>query len=471
MPSVSQFSPGDYRLSSSTVNLVGSLLQMNRVHAGPDTSLGQQLLAEHYPEASVIRLRAGTSANGWLTPPGWTCETATLTSPSGDVLVDASLSPLSVFAFSPSFTGWLSREELEPHLFSNPGDPHSVPFHFRNQYSHENPQWGFSLPHSLRAQLEPGDYFVNIEVTWDRNATLDQCELIVEGASEDTLLLLGHFDHPYQLNDGLIGVMAAFEVAQFLSRFDLQYSYRALSLIEIVGSSLLLSTHPDRFESARAALFLTLACAPSRLAYQTTFFGDSYLDRAIAHTLSYWKNADVTPHEHRSLIGNDENVFDAAHVDIPTATLLRWPFPQYHTDGDNFETFDPGRFEDFVRACLSVIHVLESNRTPNLVEAGLPRLKSPQRDLYLSPASVSKVGSLEAMEALRKTSDLPTDLVKRYGSQLNLVMRNTIRMSDGRHSILDIAERSKVPFELVETYVSMLASAGVLEVSELRSLR
>lgn len=450
-----------YRFSEAGRRLIEALFPLQRVHVGPDTQVGQEMLARHY-SAELFAIPSGTYYNDWVTPPGWRCKSGRLTGPDGTVVADFRQQPLSVFAYSPSFRGKVSLGNLQNHLLSAPEYPDLTMFHFRNQYSHESPLWGFSLPHSVRMNLPEGQYDVDIQVEWYPNATMYQCDLLVSGQSKDELLLLGHFDHPAQLNDGLIGVIAAFEAVNFLRDFQMRRSYRALSLIEIVGSALALAAFPERFAQAKAALFLTLACAKGPLTMQGSFFGVAEVDSALEHVLRHHENSDPLPREHRSLIGNDENVFDSAGVGIPTATLLRWPFPSYHSEADNLTTFDQQRFEEFVRATLSTILILDCNYQLAVRRPGLPRLRSPRRDLYISPTQVSQV-QVSRFPGSDASTDDHWRRTQKYEELGNLLMRNLLRMATGEFSVLDVANRTGVPFSMVSDYVCLLDDHEIID--------
>ena len=58
-----------------------------------------------------------------------------------------------------------------------------------------------------------------------------------QGQIDDTYLFIGHFDHPSQVNDGLAGCVAAYEIIKRLKNRKTKYSYRAFASVEIVGSN------------------------------------------------------------------------------------------------------------------------------------------------------------------------------------------------------------------------------------------
>ena len=85
---------------------------------------------------------------------------------------------------------------------------------------------------------------------------------------------------------------------------------------------------------------------------------------------------------HRELVGNDENVFDSIGYNIPTGTLTRWPFAEYHTDYDNIEITDKFKLEEVINFTLNIIDILENDKFISGLYKGIPCLSNPEINLY-----------------------------------------------------------------------------------------
>ena len=113
-------------------------------------------------------------------------------------------------------------------------------------------------------------------------------------------------------------------------------------------------------------------------------------------------------------------------------------YPEYHTSADNLEFVGPEELEDSFMNYLRVIHVLEHNRTyVNRLPKCEPQLG--KRGLY---ATVG--GSADA--AIRQQA-----------------MLWVLNGSDGDHTLLDIAERSGMRFEILQEAAELLSGHGLLE--------
>jgi len=111
-------------------------------------------------------------------------------------------------------------------------------------------------------------------------------------------------------------------------------------------------------------------------------------------------------------------------------------FPEYHTSADNLTFLDPDSLAKSLQVCAAILDTIENNRKfKNLCPFGEPQLG--RRGLYPSTGG-------KAPEA-----------------ELNAHLW-TLNLSDGDHSLLDIAERSGLPFRLICESAHLLFEKGLL---------
>ncbi len=458
---------GDGAVTSSDVTRWQSALRRlgprNRVHANADMSACYRQLSDIYPNTRVLGIPSGERSGSWVAPPAWEVESARLIGPDGEVLADWQQQPLSLFTYSPPFTGTVDRQTLEDHLFSIPDRPDRTPFHFRNQYRHWAPTWGFCLPHGKRQQLADGNYKVDIRTRF-APGTMEMAEQVLPGEHADSVLLVGHFDHPFMVLDGLIGCIAGHEIVTRLGARPRRLTYRMLSTVEIVGSVF----YADRWArdaKVREALFVATSGAEAPMCYQTSFSGTSAVDRAMRHILSLACPGAGIAAFRRGPLGNDEIAFDVAGVDIPCGSIMRAPFVEYHTDLDNVHAVSERRFEEMVEVVLRVVNVLENNAVLERKFSGLPCLAAPEFDLYISGAMMSHTrqsmneATQRFVDALPATARLET---MARADNLHWMMNILAPMIDGKSTTLDIAEKVGLPFEAVDIYTTLWAEKGLI---------
>lgn len=445
--------------------LLEQLWPLNRVHSGPEMVTAWRRLAQAYSGCKILSWPPGYSVSHWKVPPAWKLNRGRLIDPKGNIIADSEQHKLHVFAFSPSFKGKVSREELEKHLFTIPDKPRRIPFHFRNQYRFWDTTWGFCIPYDVYKDLSDGEYFVEIDSEFDDSQPMEGVLQTYKGEYTDSILFVGHFDHPFQACDGLLGCLAGHEIIERLKGRKTKLTYRMLSSVEVVGS-VFYAVEQAHKDGVKEAMVTATAGAEAPLIYAGSSSGKSFIDRAISHVLQHAKEkAETVPF--RSTLGNDEAAFDVSGVDIPCGSLMRWPFPEYHTDADTPEIVNKDLFEEYVRIVSSMIDIAEYNSVMVPRFKGLPCLASPDLDLYISPTRISGVSVDQDSNAQKLMNKLPDEYsriqAKNYASSFNNMMKLLPALINGTNTVLDVAEKCELPFAIVNAYTDMWQEAGLIE--------
>jgi aminopeptidase-like protein len=175
------------------------------------------------------------------------------------------------------------------------------------------------------------------------------------------------------------------------------------------------------------------------LTYKRSRRGDAGIDRAARYVLETsgrpHKIVDFSPY------GYDERQFCSPGFNLGVGCLTRTPYagyPEYHTSADDPDFVAPEAMADTLETVWEILGVLERDRTyVNLSPFGEPQLG--KRGLY---------------EALGGRSDT---------KQAQLAMLWVLNLSEGEHSLLDIAERSGLPFAAVAGAADALHDAGLVK--------
>ena len=125
----------------------------------------------------------------------------------------------------------MSLAELKPHLFSIPEKPDLVPY--RTSYYAEN--WGFCISHNQLLTLKEGLYDVVIDTDLSQGY-LTYGELLLEGDTEEEVLISTHICHPSLCNDNLSGIAVCTNLAKELANTHRHYSYRFLFIPGTIGA-------------------------------------------------------------------------------------------------------------------------------------------------------------------------------------------------------------------------------------------
>lgn len=327
----------------------------------------------------------------------------------------------------------MSLQELKEHLFTLPDFPDWIPY--RTSYYDEN--WGFCLSHKQLLELEDGMYEVCIDSSLEPGY-LTYGEYLLAGETRDEVLISCHACHPSLCNDNLSGVALAAFLARYLGMASPRYSYRFLFIPGTIGAITWLCLNEAHVSRIKAGLVVTCVGDSGHLTYKRSRRGNTVMDRAVEHVLKHRAEAgeimDFTPD------GYDERQYCSPAFNLPVGCLMRTPhgrFAQYHTSADNLDFVQPAYLADTFFTCLSILHGLESNKTYiNTNPHCEPQLG--KRGLY-RPIGGSLAGEVEATRLW------------------------ILNLSDGDHSLLDIAERSGQEFCLVEKAADELVQHGLLQ--------
>jgi aminopeptidase-like protein len=157
----------------------------------------------------------------------------------------------------------------------------------------------------------------------------------------------------------------------------------------------------------------------------------------LKHSGSEWTAQEFFPY------GYDERQYCSPGFDLPVGCLMRSPhgsFPEYHTSADNLSFVRPEYLEKSLAIYQNVIDVLEHNKTYR----------------GLNPKCEPQLGRRGLYQAIGGDSE---------AAKRQLAMLWVLNLSDGRHSLLEIAERAGYDFETIKAIAKTLLQHNLLEES------
>ena len=375
----------------------------------------------------------GTQVLDWTVPREWNIRDAYVKNARGERVVDFRDSSLHVLNYSVPVHRTVSLEELRAHCFTLPDHPDWIPY--RTSYYRE--AWGFCLTQRQLDALAPGEYEVMIDSTL-APGHLTYGEVVLPGERPEEILVSCHACHPSLCNDNLSAIVVATYLTRHLQRVRRRYTYRILFIPGTIGSITWLARNAAVVPRIKHGLVLAGVGDAGHMHYKRTRRGNAEIDQAVAHVLRHrgqpFVLMDFTPY------GYDERQFCSPGYNLPVGCLSRTPYaryPEYHTSADNLDFVRPEALADSFAACLAVFDVLDGNETyVNQCPYGEPQLG--RRGLYGAVGGQSEPREHE------------------------LAMLWVLNLSDGSHTLLDIAERSGLSFNWIRRAASLLATHGLL---------
>lgn len=263
-------------------------------------------------------------------------------------------------------------------------------------------------------------------------------ENIIFGEKPMKVLLSCHNCHPSLCNDNLSGVALTTFLAKMLTPLSLRYSYRFLFIPGTIGAIAWLAVNEKHVYKIKHGLVVACVGDPGHLTYKKSRRGDAEIDTAVLHVLKHLgQNYDI---KEFSPYGYDERQDRSPGFNLAVGSLSRTPhgqFPQYHTSADNLDFVQPQYLADSLDKYLAIFSVLEENRT-YLTQNPKCEPQLGKRGLYAT------VGG------------------RRDSATLEMAILWVLNLSDGEHSLLDIAERSGLSFTTIIEAASALLRHGLL---------
>lgn len=436
------YAPVDASDSTSTLDqpdigvemyrLITELFPICRSITGDGVRETLRIIKSHIP-LEIHNVPSGTKVFDWIVPREWNIRDAYVKDLRGQRVIDFRKSNLHVVNYSVPIKSHMSFAELRPHLFSIPDHPDWIPY--RTSYYNEN--WGFCLSHHQLKELSDEEYEVCIDSSLEPGF-LTYGEYFLAGKLSDEVLISCHVCHPSLANDNLSGIALALFLAKHLSAMRHRYSYRFLFIPGTIGSITWLALNEDATSRIKHGLVLASVGAGGKFTYKRSRRGDAEIDRAALNVLRQsGKSYDILDF---SPYGYDERQFCSPGFNLPVGCLMRTPngqFPEYHTSADNLEFVQPSLLAESFGVAWSILSLLENNKVYiNLNPKCEPQLG--KRGLY------SAIGGVQ-------------------GGVDELALLWILNLTDGEHSLLDIAERSGYSFDNMTRAADILLQHHLLK--------
>ncbi len=412
--------------------LIDRLYPLCRSITGNGVRETLKILKEYIP-LEVHEVPTGTQVFDWTVPKEWNIQDAYIKNSRNERLIDFQKSNLHVVSYSLPIEKKMPLAELKEHLFTIPDHPDWIPY--RTSYYQED--WGFCLSHNQLLSLKDEMYEVCIESSL-KEGHLTYGEYWLPGQTEEEILISCHACHPSLCNDNLSGIALAVHLAKELGRQPTRYSYRFLFIPGTIGSIAWLALNEKHTPRIKHGLVLACVGDSGKITYKKSRRGNAEIDQAMGQVL---KQAGK-PHEIIDFFpyGYDERQYCSPGFNLPVGCFMRTPhgqFPEYHTSADNLDIIHPDSLADSLVTVSTVLKVLEGNRTYQ----------------NTNPKCEPQLGKRKIYEGLSGRQKQAID-------QLGVLW--VLNMSDGAHTLLDIAERSGLEFSGLQKAAQLLLRKNLL---------
>ena len=414
-------------------SLITRLYPICRSITGNGTRDTLSILRQQIP-LIVQEVPTGTKVFDWTVPKEWNIRDAWIKDSAGKRLIDFKKLNLHVVSYSVPVKQKMTFAELKPHLHTLPDHPGWVPY--RTSYYKQD--WGFCLSQEQLEQFSDAEeYDVCIDSSLE-DGSLTYGEYFIQGRQREEVLISCHICHPSLADDNLSGVAVAVELAKYLAREPRRYSWRFLFIPGTIGSITWLSRNEEIAGRIRHGLVLTCLGDTNHFTYKRSRRGNAEIDRAFSKILKDsdqpYRVIDFFPY------GYDERQYCSPGFDLPVGCLMRsqhGKFPEYHTSADNLDFVRPEALADSFATCVAGLDLIEHN----------------YRFINRNPKCEPQLGARGLYQGLAAGP---------HRHQQELALLWVLNLSDGRNTLLDIAERADLPFAVIKPAADALLAAELL---------
>lgn len=384
----------------------------------------------------MYEVPTGTAVFDWVIPREWNIREAYIKNQRGEKVVDFARSNLHIMSYSAPVRQRVSLAELKQHVYTLPDQPDLIPY--RTSYYADN--WAFCMPHRLFESLRDETYEVVIDSSL-ADGHLTYGEYLHRGETEDEFLLSAHVCHPSLANDNCSGIALLTHLAKRMAGLRTRHSYRFLFAPGTIGAITWLARNEENCRRIKHGLVISMVGDGGGPTYKKSRRGDAKIDRAAIHTLHH---SGLTPTIlDFSPYGYDERQYCSPGFNLPVGLFQRSKFgeiPEYHTSADNLDFIAPNHLAQSYRLIAGTLDVVENDAVyRNTMPKCEPQLG--RRGLYGEVG-----GDKDAVAA-------------------NMAVLWVLNLSDGTHSLLDIAERANLPFAVIQRTAQRLQHSGLLKKS------
>src|SRR3972149_5159143 len=406
---------------TSLKSILAEFYPLHRTLASDDQDKTLEIIGSYMPDSSnytIETYKPLEKAWTWKVPERYVVHEAYLEVEGGERVVDFKNNPLHIVSYSLPVDKTLTFEELQPHLHFNEKRPHAIPWVFK----YYDRVWGFCLAKTVFVtDAKQGFKVATAVVHPDGGPNPEAGEIVIQA----------HTCHPMQANDDGAGVVSAIDLARRLAEKPLpagSMSVRFWFGPETIGTIVYLSHNEHLIQNMRGSIFMEMTGNKNKIAWHHTRQQNHVLDRIASSVV---KNIQ---HEERFFADyppNDERVMNGPGVNIPSISINRWPYDEYHTSDDNLDIIHDDMLSGAAEIAEQVVRIFATNYIP--------------KRTFRGPVFLSGNG-------------LWVDWHENFA--LNRAIEKIMMRFEGGHTVFDIADQVGLDYWMVRDYVEKFRKKG-----------
>lgn len=423
---------------TSLKSILAEFYPLHRTLSSDEHDKTLEIIGSYMPDSSNYTVESYaplTPVWTWKVPERYVVHEAYLEIEGGERVIDFKNNPLHIVSYSLPIDGTFTFEELQPHLYFNEKRPHTIPWVFK----YYDRVWGFCLSKNDFDKLPRDKKYravIKSEFLTGSGNGFKVATAVIHpqgGANPEAgeMVIQAHTCHPMQANDDGAGVVSAIELARRLAENPLpagSMSVRFWFGPETIGTIAWLAHNETMISNFRGSIFLEMTGNKNKIAWHHSRQHCHLLDKIAKYVVK-----DIE-HEERNFADyppNDERVMNGPGVNVPSLSINRWPYDEYHTTDDNLDIIHDDMLSGAADVAETIVRIFASNYIP--------------KRAFRGPVFLSGHGLWVDWQV-----NLP----------LNRAIEKIMMSFEGNLSVFDIAEKVGLDYWVVREYVEKFRAKG-----------
>ena len=170
-------------------------------------------IIEKVPELKIIKFKTGTKVFDWIIPKVWNIKDAYIENETGEKYAQFKDCNLHVVSYSCPINKYISRDQLEKKIFTQPDIPEAIPY----VTSYYNVDWGFCMSEIEKKKINGNKFRVFIDSDYS-NGYLKLGEIKIVGKKKKEIFFSTNICHPSMANTELSGPMVQLALILYLKK-------------------------------------------------------------------------------------------------------------------------------------------------------------------------------------------------------------------------------------------------------------
>ena len=399
-----------------------------------------------YLNFKIHNFESGKSLNGWTIPHSWSLKKGIILNQNKEIIFDAKKKNFGVPVLSKTFKGKILLKNLKKKIFYSKYK-NFAPYNWTNLYRKNFIDWGFCMNKKELSKIREKYYFIDL-VTKVEKSKMKVLEYTLKGRNKETIIINAHNCHPYQANDDISGCAVGIQLFKNLSKIkNRKFTYKLIIAPEILGPLFWLKKIGKQKKYLKYCILLKSIGNDNNLKLQHSSDQNSQIDIIGLEELNKL-NINFKKGKFREIYGNDEIVFDAPGYNIKTISLTRFPFKEYHTDGDTPKRISEKKLQEILKLLQNIVNNFENHTRYKCNFDGVISLSNKKFNLY------------KRAEAPGIDKEKYSKILKRW----NLLMNNLPNLLNNFYSVEQIAKIYNLPTNEVLKYCLKWKNKNLLKI-------